>query len=54
MLPWVTGSFTPEEEEAMMYSLRSATKNTMFSHWLDALEAKGSLGDGTVSGPHDS
>lgn len=34
----------------MMKSLRSATKNTMFSHWLDALEAKGSGGDGGSGG----
>lgn len=38
LLPWVTGSFSAEEKEAMMDSLREATKNTMFDQWLDAVQ----------------
>ena len=38
LLPWVTGSFSDEEREAMMDSLREATKNTMFDQWLDAIQ----------------
>eukprot|EP00891_Asterochloris_glomerata_P008539 jgi/Astpho2/8539/Aster-05573 len=36
MLPWVIGSFTPDEQRGMMDSLRSATRHTMFDQWLDA------------------
>jgi zinc finger-like protein len=39
LLPWVTGSFSDEEKEAMMDSLREATKNTMFDQWLDAIQS---------------
>ncbi|KAF8062684.1 zinc finger protein BRUTUS-like [Scenedesmus sp. PABB004] len=46
LLPWVTGSFSEEEKEAMMGSLREATKNTMFDQWLDAVQAPGGAGAG--------
>lgn len=38
LLPWVTGAFSTEEKDAMMDSLREATKNTMFDQWLDAVQ----------------
>jgi zinc finger-like protein len=41
LLPWVTGSFNEEETQAMMGSLREATKNTMFDQWLDAVQSGG-------------
>jgi zinc finger-like protein len=41
LLPWVTGSFSEEEKEAMMGSLREATKNTMFDQWLGAVQQSG-------------
>lgn len=45
MLPWVTESFTEQEQRAMMESLRSATRNTGFERWLDAtIRPRGSSG----------
>ncbi|KAL6007536.1 hypothetical protein ACLOJK_033034 [Asimina triloba] len=35
MLPWVTSALTQEEQNKMMDTWRKATKNTMFSEWLD-------------------
>ncbi|XP_077244625.1 zinc finger protein-like protein [Tasmannia lanceolata] len=35
MLPWVTSALTHEEQNKMMDTWRQATKNTMFSEWLD-------------------
>ena len=46
LLPWVTGSFDEEEKEAMMGSLRAATKNTMFDQWLGAVQQSGGGGGG--------
>ena len=34
LLPWVSDSFTSEEKDAMMESLRAATRNTMFDRWV--------------------
>ncbi|XP_047940642.1 zinc finger protein BRUTUS-like [Salvia hispanica] len=35
MLPWVTSALTQEEQNKMMNTWKHATKNTMFSEWLD-------------------
>lgn len=35
MLPWVTSALTQEEQNAMMETWKQATKNTMFSEWLN-------------------
>ncbi|KAK1269905.1 hypothetical protein QJS04_geneDACA018521 [Acorus gramineus] len=35
MLPWVTSALTQEEQNTMMDTWRQATKNTMFSEWLN-------------------
>eukprot|EP00879_Flechtneria_rotunda_P008507 GHRR01008912.1.p1 GENE.GHRR01008912.1~~GHRR01008912.1.p1 ORF type:complete len:1552 (+),score=616.00 GHRR01008912.1:172-4827(+) len=48
LLPWVIGSFSEEEKEAMMGSLREATKNTMFEQWLDAVQSGGSTSSATA------
>eukprot|EP00803_Ostreobium_quekettii_P008044 evm.model.scf_323EXC.4 EVM.evm.TU.scf_323EXC.4 scf_323EXC:18158-30601(+) len=37
MLPWVSGCFSGEEMDAMKESLKSATRNTMFEQWLEAV-----------------
>ncbi|GMH27492.1 hypothetical protein Nepgr_029335 [Nepenthes gracilis] len=35
MLPWVTSALTQEEQNKMMDTWKHATKNTMFSEWLN-------------------
>ncbi|KAK4841891.1 hypothetical protein QYF36_012135 [Acer negundo] len=35
MLPWVTSALTQEELNIMMDTWKQATKNTMFSEWLN-------------------
>jgi hypothetical protein len=50
LLPWVTGSFSEEEKEAMMGSLREATKNTMFDQWLGAVQQSGAAAAATAAG----
>ncbi|KAL9262924.1 Zinc finger protein BRUTUS-like protein [Drosera capensis] len=35
MLPWVTSALTQEEQNKMMGTWKHATKNTMFTEWLD-------------------
>ncbi|XP_051144695.1 zinc finger protein BRUTUS-like [Andrographis paniculata] len=35
MLPWVTSALTPEEKNEMMDTWKQATKNTMFTEWLN-------------------
>ncbi|XP_030545801.1 zinc finger protein BRUTUS-like isoform X1 [Rhodamnia argentea] len=35
MLPWVTSALTQEEQNYMMDTWKQATKNTMFSEWLN-------------------
>ncbi|XP_065880980.1 zinc finger protein BRUTUS-like [Euphorbia lathyris] len=35
MLPWVTSALTQEEQNKMMDTWKNATKNTMFSEWLN-------------------
>jgi zinc finger-like protein len=50
LLPWVTGSFNAEEKEAMMDSLREATKNTMFDQWLDAVQSGSTAGNSSDTG----
>ncbi|XP_004299048.1 PREDICTED: uncharacterized protein LOC101308084 [Fragaria vesca subsp. vesca] len=35
MLPWVTAALTLEEQNKLMDTWKQATKNTMFSEWLD-------------------
>lgn len=35
MLPWVTAALTQEEQNKMMDTWKQATKNTMFSEWLN-------------------
>lgn len=35
MLPWVTAALTQEEQNKLMDTWKQATKNTMFSEWLD-------------------
>ncbi|KAK1298760.1 hypothetical protein QJS10_CPB14g00381 [Acorus calamus] len=35
ILPWVTSALTQEEQNRMMETWRQATKNTMFSEWLN-------------------
>lgn len=35
MLPWVTSALTQEEQNTMMDTWKQATKNTMFSEWLN-------------------
>eukprot|EP00257_Ricinus_communis_P020353 XP_015579561.1 zinc finger protein BRUTUS [Ricinus communis] len=35
MLPWVTSALTLEEQNKMMDTWKNATKNTMFSEWLN-------------------
>ncbi|KXZ51428.1 hypothetical protein GPECTOR_12g390 [Gonium pectorale] len=49
LLPWVSETFSVEEKEAMMTSLREATRNTMFDQWLEAVQA-GSAGGGPIGG----
>jgi zinc finger-like protein len=36
MLSWVQGSMTLEEQDAMIASLKSASKSTAFEQWLGA------------------
>ena len=43
MLPWVRQAMTPEEEDAMMLSLRSAASSTAFEAWLGAALGEGAL-----------
>lgn len=43
MLPWVIGSVSDDERQAMMEYLREATKNTMFDQWLDAIQGPGGV-----------
>ncbi|WIA41165.1 hypothetical protein OEZ86_004781 [Tetradesmus obliquus] len=50
LLPWVTGSFSEEEKEAMMGSLREATKNTMFDQWLGAVQQSGAAAAAAAGG----
>ncbi|KAL3512235.1 hypothetical protein ACH5RR_024952 [Cinchona calisaya] len=35
MLPWVTSALTQDEQNNMMDTLKQATRNTMFSEWLN-------------------
>lgn len=35
MLPWVTSALTQEEQDRLIEGLKHATKNTMFSEWLN-------------------
>ncbi|KAF3628022.1 putative HBS1-like protein-like [Capsicum annuum] len=35
MLPWVTSALTQDEQNKMMDTLKQATRNTMFSEWLN-------------------
>ncbi|GAX84312.1 hypothetical protein CEUSTIGMA_g11734.t1 [Chlamydomonas eustigma] len=37
LLPWISESFSEEEKDAMMDSLRQVAKNTMFDQWLGAV-----------------
>ncbi len=52
------GSISHEERDAMMSSLREATKNTMFDQWLGAIQqgsgAAPSSGPGAAGGPSSS
>uniref|UniRef100_A0A7S3R8J5 Uncharacterized protein n=2 Tax=Dunaliella tertiolecta TaxID=3047 RepID=A0A7S3R8J5_DUNTE len=47
LLPWISGSFSLEDKEMMMGSLRQATKNTMFDQWLDAVTSGTAGGSGS-------
>ncbi len=41
MLPWISESVSEGEKDAMMDSIRQATKNTMFDQWLGAVKQSG-------------
>lgn len=45
MLSWVTKSMTEDESNAMMSSLKSASKSTAFENWLGAAQAFGMDGN---------
>ncbi|XVE75215.1 hypothetical protein DITRI_Ditri12bG0077700 [Diplodiscus trichospermus] len=56
MLPWVTSALTQEEQNKMMDTWKQATKNTMFSEWLNewwegssATSSPGSTSEGCIS-----
>jgi zinc finger-like protein len=51
MLSWVTKSMTEDESNAMMSSLKSATKSTAFENWLGAAQANGLDGNSQRNGP---
>jgi hypothetical protein len=38
LLPWISESFSDDEKEAMMDSIRQVTRNTMFDQWLGAVK----------------
>ncbi|KAG2709385.1 hypothetical protein I3760_05G235900 [Carya illinoinensis] len=46
MLPWVTSALTQEEQNKMMDTWKHATKNTMFSEWLNE------WWEGAAASPH--
>lgn len=54
MLPWVTSALTQEEQNEMMDTWKQATKNTMFSEWLNewwegSVSSQASTSDGSIS-----
>eukprot|EP00889_Picochlorum_renovo_P002700 jgi/Picre1/29730/NNA_005113.t1 len=53
MLSWVTKSMTEEEANAMMFSLKSASKSTAFANWLGAAQANASNGFTSNSNGND-
>ncbi|KAI3453049.1 hypothetical protein Pfo_009712 [Paulownia fortunei] len=60
MLPWVTSALTQEEQNKMMDTWKHATKNTMFSEWLNewwkgtpAASSQVSTSEGITSQEHD-
>ncbi|KAL3654431.1 hypothetical protein CASFOL_004112 [Castilleja foliolosa] len=61
MLPWVTSALTQEEQNKMMNTWKNATKNTMFTEWLDewwegkpATSSQASTSDSISQGTHDT
>ena len=40
LLPWISESFSDDEKEAMMESIRQVTRNTMFDQWLGAVKVQ--------------
>ncbi|KAL4436350.1 hypothetical protein ABPG77_009912 [Micractinium sp. CCAP 211/92] len=50
MLSWVQGSMTQEEQEAMIASLKSASKATAFEQWLDTVRSGTGSGGGSPPG----
>ncbi|KAH6815017.1 zinc finger protein-like protein [Perilla frutescens var. frutescens] len=60
MLPWVTSALTQEEQNKMMDTWKHATKNTMFSEWLDewwggtpASSSQASTSENSISQEYD-
>ncbi|CDP00649.1 unnamed protein product [Coffea canephora] len=59
MLPWVTSALTQEEQNTMMDTWKQATKNTMFSEWLNewwegsAASSEASTSDNSISQGYD-
>ncbi|EFN52596.1 hypothetical protein CHLNCDRAFT_138627 [Chlorella variabilis] len=51
MLSWVQGSMTLDEQEAMIASLKSASKSTAFAQWLGAVRSGPGGGGGGGSPP---
>ncbi|GIL45357.1 hypothetical protein Vafri_2604 [Volvox africanus] len=54
LLPWVSETFSEEERDAMMDSLRAATRNTMFDQWLEAVQGGTGAGASISSGASGS
>ena len=53
MLSWVTKSMTEDESNAMMSSLKSASKSTAFEHWLGAAGPSRPDSNGISNGSKD-
>ncbi|KAG8366638.1 hypothetical protein BUALT_Bualt17G0100500 [Buddleja alternifolia] len=61
MLPWVTSALTQEEQNKMMDTWKHATKNTMFSEWLNewwqgtpAAASQASTSESSISQEYDT
>ncbi|EFJ48814.1 hypothetical protein VOLCADRAFT_60154 [Volvox carteri f. nagariensis] len=54
LLPWVSETFSEEERDAMMDSLRAATRNTMFDQWLEAVQGGAGADGSSAGGPSNA
>nr|GEV65522.1 hemerythrin/HHE cation-binding motif-containing protein [Tanacetum cinerariifolium] len=54
MLPWVTSVLTQDEQNRMMDTWKQATKNTMFTEWLNEWWEGSSPSDASASEPEEN